>query len=56
MVFDAESVRAIAERVAASSGLEVAEVELRGGGKVNAGDIAVFSRQLATMIEAGISG
>src|SRR5207245_10373468 len=29
----AERVRAIAERVAASSGLEVVEVELRGGGK-----------------------
>src|ERR1700740_101900 len=28
--------------------------QLRGGGKVNAGDIAVFSRQLATMIAAGI--
>src|SRR2546425_12458786 len=33
MAFDAERVRAIAERVAASSGLEVVEVELRGGGK-----------------------
>src|SRR5579871_2060470 len=28
--------------------------QLRGGGKVNAGDIAVFSRQLATMLAAGI--
>src|ERR1700752_838713 len=27
---------------------------MRGGGKVNAGDIAVFSRQLATMLAAGI--
>ena len=27
---------------------------LKGGGKVNAGDIAVFSRQLATMLAAGI--
>src|SRR5256712_10880604 len=33
MVFEAERVRAIGERVAASSGLEVVEVELRGGGK-----------------------
>ncbi len=33
MAFDVERVRAIAERVAASSGLEVVEVELRGGGK-----------------------
>jgi type IV pilus assembly protein PilC len=28
--------------------------QIRGGGKVNAGDIAIFSRQLATMIAAGI--
>ena len=28
--------------------------QLRGGGKVNPGDIAIFSRQLATMIAAGI--
>src|ERR1700756_101739 len=28
--------------------------QMRGGGKVNAGDIAVFSRQLATMLAAGI--
>ena len=28
--------------------------QLRSGGKVNAGDIAIFSRQLATMIAAGI--
>jgi type IV pilus assembly protein PilC len=28
--------------------------QLSGGGKVNAGDIAVFSRQLATMLAAGI--
>src|SRR3954468_15513484 len=27
---------------------------LKGGGKVNAGDIAVFSRQLATMLASGI--
>ncbi|SRR5712692_4113146 len=33
MGFDVERVRAIAERVAASSGLEVVEVELRGGGQ-----------------------
>jgi ribosome maturation factor RimP len=33
MGFDVEKVRAIAERVAASSGLEVVEVELRGGSK-----------------------
>jgi type IV pilus assembly protein PilC len=28
--------------------------QIRSGGKVNAGDIAIFSRQLATMIAAGI--
>src|ERR1700741_3029913 len=28
--------------------------QMRGGGKVNAGDVAVFSRQLATMLAAGI--
>src|SRR6266481_8846132 len=31
MVFEIDKVREIAERVAASSGLEVVEVELRGG-------------------------
>jgi len=33
MGFDIERVRQIVERVAASSGLEVVEVEMRGGGK-----------------------
>src|SRR6266571_7956605 len=33
MAFEAERVREIAERVAASSGLEVVEVEILGGGK-----------------------
>jgi ribosome maturation factor RimP len=33
MAFEIERVREIAERVAASSGLEIVEVELRGGGK-----------------------
>src|SRR5204863_8465420 len=33
MVFEIDKVREIAERVAASSGLEAVEVELRGGGK-----------------------
>ena len=33
MTFGVERVQAIAERVAASSGLEIVEVELRGGGK-----------------------
>jgi ribosome maturation factor RimP len=33
MALDIDKIREIAERVAASSGLEVVEVELRGGGK-----------------------
>ena len=33
MAFDVERVREITERVASSSGLEVVEVEMRGGGK-----------------------
>ena len=33
MALDVERVREIAERVAASSGLEVVEVEFLGGGK-----------------------
>ncbi|HUJ95393.1 MAG TPA: ribosome maturation factor RimP [Terriglobales bacterium] len=33
MALEIEKIRAIAERVAASAGLEVVEVELRGGGK-----------------------
>ena len=33
MAFEEERVQAIAERVAATSGLEVVEIELRGGGK-----------------------
>src|ERR1700682_195237 len=33
MAFDVDRVREIAERVAASSGLEVVDIEFRGGGK-----------------------
>jgi ribosome maturation factor RimP len=33
MVFDVDRVREIADRVAASSGLEVVDIEFRGGGK-----------------------
>ena len=33
MAVDLEKLQAIVERVAASQGLEVVEVELRGGGK-----------------------
>jgi ribosome maturation factor RimP len=64
MAFDAERVRAIAERVAASSGLDVVEVELRGGGKsrmlrvfldkpagVTHEDCAQFSREFGTILD-----
>ena len=64
MAFDAERARAIAERVAASSGLEVVEVELRGGGKsrmlrvfldkpagVTHEDCAQFSREFGTILD-----
>jgi len=47
MVFDVERVREIAERVAASSGLEVVEVELRGGGT---------SRRLRIVIDKPAAG
>jgi ribosome maturation factor RimP len=47
MAFDVETVRQIAERVAASSGLEVVEVELRGGGK---------SRMLRIVIDKPAAG
>jgi ribosome maturation factor RimP len=64
MAFDAEQVHAIAERVASSSGLEVVEVELRGGGKsrmlrvfldkpagVTHEDCAQFSREFGTILD-----
>src|SRR2546421_7697138 len=64
MVFEAERVREIAERVAASSGLEVVEVELRGGGKarmlrividkpagVTHEDCANVSREVGTILD-----
>src|SRR3989441_8209569 len=47
MAFDADRVREVAERVAASSGLEVVEVEFRGGGK---------SRMLRIVIDKRGSG
>ena len=66
MAIDVESVRAIAERVAASSGLEVLEVELRGGGKarmlrividkpagVTHEDCANLSREVGTILDVG---
>src|SRR5438132_7353160 len=64
MAFEAERVREIAERVAASSGLEVVEVELRGGGKarmlrividkpagVTHEDCANLSREVSTIFD-----
>ena len=47
MAFDVARAREIAERVAASSGLEVVEVELRGGGK---------SRMLRIVIDKPVTG
>ena len=64
MAFDIDKVREIAERVAASSGLEVVEVELRGGGKarmlrividklagVTHEDCANVSREVGTILD-----
>ena len=64
MAFAADRVREIAERVAASSGLEVVNVELRGGGKARmlrividkaAGitheDCAGLSREVSTILD-----
>src|SRR6185369_13232850 len=64
MAFDLERVRAIVERVAASSGLEVLETELRGGGKsrmlrividrpdgVTHEDCATISREVGTILD-----
>ena len=64
MAFDVERVRGIAERIAGSRGLEVVEVELRGGGKarmlrvfidkatgVTHEDCAEFSRELGTILD-----
>jgi ribosome maturation factor RimP len=64
MAFDVEQVRAIADRVASSRGLEVVQAELRGGGKarmlrvfidkpngVTHEDCAEFSRELGTILD-----
>ena len=71
MAFEEDRVRAIAERVAATSGLEVVEIELRGGGKsrmlrvfldkpagVTHEDCALFSREIGTIldVEDGVPG
>jgi ribosome maturation factor RimP len=64
MAFEIDRVREVAERVAASSGLEVVEVELRGGGKarmlrividkpsgVTHEDCANVSREVGTILD-----
>ena len=64
MALDEERVRGIAERVASSSGLEVVEVEFRGGGKsrmlrvfldkpagITHEDCANFSREFGTILD-----
>lgn len=64
MAFDEDRVRGIADRVAASSGLEVVDIELRGGGKsrmlrvfvdkvggVTHEDCAAFSREFGTILD-----
>src|SRR5207253_11193256 len=64
MALEHEKVREIAERVAASSGLEVVEVELRGGGQsrmlritidkpggVTHEDCANLSREVGTILD-----
>jgi ribosome maturation factor RimP len=64
MVFEIDKVREIAERVAASSGLETVELELRGGGKarmlrividkpagVTHEDCANLSREVGTILD-----
>lgn len=64
MALEIERVREIAERVAASSGLEVVELEFRGGGKsrmlrifidkpdgVTHEDCANFSREVGTILD-----
>jgi ribosome maturation factor RimP len=64
MAFDVEQVRVIADRVAESRGLEVVEIDLRGGGKarmlrifidkpqgVTHEDCAEFSREVGTILD-----
>lgn len=64
MAFDEDRVRGIAERVAATGGLEVVEIEFRGGGKsrmlrvfldkpagVTHEDCALFSREFGTILD-----
>jgi ribosome maturation factor RimP len=71
MAFEIDQVREIADRVAASSGLEIVELEMRGGGKarmlrifidkpggVTHEDCANLSREVGTIldVEDAVSG
>ena len=64
MALDIDKVREVAERIAASSGLELVELEMRGGGKarmlrvfidkpegVTHEDCANFSREFGTILD-----
>lgn len=64
MAFDLDRVREIADRVALSNGLEIVEIELKGGGKsrmlrvfidkpagVTHEDCASFSREVGTILD-----
>jgi len=64
MAFDEAKLRGIADRVASSSGLEVVDIEFRGGGKsrmlrvfidkpagVTHEDCANFSREFGTILD-----
>src|SRR5438445_13481716 len=53
MAFDADRVREVAERVAASSGLEVVEVEFRGGGKSRM--LRIVIRKAGTPGQVGVT-
>jgi ribosome maturation factor RimP len=55
MVFDFDPVRAIAERVAASSGLEIVDVEMRGGGKARMLRIVIDKPARAGEPQAGVT-
>ena len=51
---DEQTLRAELRRQGVAASRIRKQRQMRGGGKVNAGDIAIFARQLATMIAAGI--
>lgn len=53
MVFEIDRVREIAERVAASNGLELVDIELRGGGKARM--LRVFLDKPVAALEVGVA-